>query len=126
MRLLLDTHIFLWSISDDERLSRKARSKIMQAADVYVSSASIWEVAIKVKLGKLQADVLKLVEAITSSGFVELPVTAYHAATVATLADLHRDPFDRILIAQALSEPLTLLTGDAQLKGYSDLVDFEE
>jgi PIN domain nuclease of toxin-antitoxin system len=126
MRILLDTHLFLWSIKNDRRLPKEARSKILNAMEVYVSSASIWEICIKIKLGKLdiQGTLSDVVEAIAQSGFCELPITAMHAAAVSTLADIHRDPFDRILIAQAISEPLTLLTADFQLKGYSDLVYF--
>jgi PIN domain nuclease of toxin-antitoxin system len=123
VRLLLDTHIFLWSIKDDRRLSKITRLKILHASDVYISSASIWEVAIKIKLKKLDADIDQIVDAIPESGFVELPITARHAATVCRLSDIHRDPFDRILIAQAISEPLTFLTADAELKNYSDLVE---
>lgn len=123
MRLLLDTHIFLWCIKDDRQLSRIVKSKILQATDVYVSSASIWEAAIKIKLKKLDADLNHLIEEITGSGFLELPITARHAAAVAQLPDIHRDPFDRILVAQAICEPLTFLTADAILKDYSELVE---
>jgi PIN domain nuclease of toxin-antitoxin system len=122
MRLLLDTHVFLWAIKNDRRLSKATRSKILNASDVYVSAASIWEVTIKVKLKKLDADVDQIVDAISESGFVELPVIARHAAAVCHLPDIHRDPFDRILIAQAISEPLTFLTADLTLKDYSELV----
>lgn len=122
MRLLLDTHIFLWWIKGDKKLPKPIKSKIETASEVYISSASIWESVIKIKLKKLDADVNQLVEAISASGFIELPITAAHAAAVSNLPDLHRDPFDRILIAQAISEPLTLLTVDGQLKGYSELV----
>ena len=123
MRLLLDTHIFLWYIKGDSKLPKPVLSKILQASEVYISSASIWESTIKIKLGKLDADVNQIVEAIIESGFLELPITAIHAATVANLPDIHRDPFDRILIAQAISEPLTFLTADLQLKKYSELVE---
>lgn len=123
MRLLLDTHIFLWCIKDDARLSKSIRSKILHASEVYVSSASIWESTIKIKLKKLDGDVNEIVEAIVDSGFIELPITALHAAAVAALPDIHRDPFDRVLIAQAISEPLTFLTADTQLKNYSELVE---
>lgn len=123
MRLLLDTHIFLWAIKNDRRLSKTIRSRILNASDVYISSASIWEVVIKVKLKKLDANVDLIMGAISESGFTELPVTARHAAAVSHLSDIHRDPFDRILIAQAISEPLTFLTADAGLKDYSDLVE---
>lgn len=123
MRLLLDTHIFLWAIKNDRRLSKATRSKILNASDVFVSSASIWEAAIKAKLKKLDADMDQIVDAISESGFVELSITARHAATVCRLSDIHRDPFDRILIAQAISEPLTFITADTALKNYSDLVE---
>ena len=123
MRLLLDTHVFIWCIKNDRRLSKVARSKILHASDVYVSSASIWEAAIKIKLKKLEIDLDQMIEAITASGFLELPITAHHASFVSRLSAIHRDPFDRILIAQAISEPLTFLTADSMLEGYSDLVE---
>jgi PIN domain nuclease of toxin-antitoxin system len=122
VRLLLDTHLFLWSVTDSPRLSAEARSSILAADEVYVSAVSIWEVAMKAGLGKIQGDVRQLAEAIGGSGFVELPVTALHAATVAGLPPHHRDPFDRLLVAQAMTEPLILLTADAALLEYSDLV----
>jgi PIN domain nuclease of toxin-antitoxin system len=122
MRVLLDTHIFLWWLLDDPKLSEQARSLITSASDAYVSSASIWEATIKVGLGKLDVDLNALVSEIENSGFRELPVTARHAVGVRTLPDLHHDPFDRILIAQAVSEPLRFLTADSALAGYSELV----
>jgi len=126
MRLLLDTHIFLWCVKNDRKLSKIAQSKILDASEVYVSSASIWELAIKIKLKRYEADIVQLVKAISASDFLELPVTIHHAAAVYQLKDYHRDPFDRILIAQAICEPLTLLTADAELKKYSDLVEVIE
>ena len=122
MRILLDTHVFLWYTKADRKLSTKSRSMIQNAIEVYVSSASIWEAAIKVRLGKLDVKIDDLVKAISSSGFLELPITAEHAAAVDRLSDLHRDPFDRILLAQAITEPLTFLTADEILKDYSRLV----
>ena len=124
MRLLLDTHIFFWIIKDDRRLSKLARNKILQGTEIYVSSASIWELAIKIKLKKIDADIKKLTEAIVESNFRELPVTVQHAAALMQLPNIHRDPFDRILIAQAISEPLTFLTADEELQKYSELVEF--
>jgi PIN domain nuclease of toxin-antitoxin system len=123
MRLLLDTHVFLWCVKDDRRLTQAARALLAGAAEIYVSSASIWEAAIKAKLGKLDADVDALVAAIADSGFLELPVSAKHAAAVSRLPDVHNDPFDRLLIAQAVSEPLRFLTADDVLGQYSDLVE---
>ena len=123
MRLLLDTHVFLWCVRDDRRLTKSIRALIAGANEVYVSGASIWEVAIKQRLGKLEVDIDQLVLAISRSGFIELPVTARHAAAVSRLPDLHRDPFDRLLVAQALSEPLRFLTADSALQQYSNLVE---
>jgi PIN domain nuclease of toxin-antitoxin system len=122
MRLLLDTHIFLWAVAGSPRLKRATRRFIESAEQVHVSAASIWEVAIKARLGKLEADPNALVAAIESSGFIELPVRTTHAAGVSGLPLHHKDPFDRILVAQAMAEPLKLLTADAVLAQYSDLV----
>jgi PIN domain nuclease of toxin-antitoxin system len=119
---LLDTPIFLWYLADSRRLASAARSRIARADAVFVSAASIWEAAIKIGIGKLAAAPDDLIAGIAASGFVELPVTAHHAARVATLPDHHRDPFDRLLVAQALHEPLHLLTADPVLARYSDLV----
>ena len=124
MRLLLDTHIFLWCVNDDRRLTKAARALLSGATEIYVSSGTIWEAFIKSKLGKLDVDIDALVSSIADSGFVELPVTAKHAAAVGKLPDVHGDPFDRLLIAQALSEPLRFLTADKLLCQYSDLVEF--
>lgn len=123
MRLLLDTHVYLWYLVDSPKLSRTARATIATADEVFVSAASIWEATIKAGLGKVKADLPLLVEGIEASGFSELPVTAAHAAAVAQLRPLHRDPFDRLLVAQAIFEPLRLLTADPVLVEYSDLVD---
>ena len=122
MRLLLDTHIYIWAVAGNRRLSASARRMIVDANDVFVSAASIWEAAIKTGLGKLDADPDLLASEIARSGFIELPVRAAHAAMVRKLPDIHRDPFDRLLIAQALVEPLRLLTSDESLAAYSDLV----
>lgn len=123
MRILLDTHIYLWWLQDHPHLSTAARARIMSATDVYVSSASIWEASIKAGIGKLDVDIDQLVAEIENSGFRALPVSARHAAMVTRLPDIHRDPFDRMLVAQALCEPLRLLTADSILRGYSELVE---
>jgi len=122
MRLLLDTHIFLWAVAGSRLLKAPARRLIESADEVYVSAASIWEVAIKARLGKIEADPNELAAAIEASGFLELPVSAAHAAGVAQLELHHNDPFDRLLIAQALAEPLKLITVDEVLAKYSDVV----
>lgn len=122
MRVLLDTHLFLWTVGVSSRLTPSSRAAIEGADEVYVSAASLWEIAIKAGTGKLQADVSRLIAEVDASGFLELHVTAEHAAFVAQLPPHHRDPFDRLLIAQAMAEPLVLLTADAQLAPYTDLV----
>lgn len=122
MRLLLDTHIYLWSVSGSQNLSKKAKSLIIDADEVFVSSASIWEASIKASLGKLDVDIEQLVMEIEASGFQTLSVTTTHAARVRQLPDIHRDPFDRLLISQAQCEPLQLLTADKHLSQYSELV----
>ena len=123
MRVLLDTHVYLWWLQDHPKLSKAGRDRIVAASEVYVSSASIWEATIKAGIGKLEVDVKQLVAEIESNGFQELSISARHAATVALLPDIHRDPFDRMLVAQALCEPLRLLTVDGILTGYSELVE---
>jgi PIN domain nuclease of toxin-antitoxin system len=122
MRILLDTHVFLWWLADDPKLSSGARERIIAATEVFVSIASIWEASIKAGLGKLEVDIDRLVSEIGGNGFRELPVTAQHAAAVRRLPEMHRDPFDRMLVAQSLSEPLRLLTADRMLSAYSELV----
>jgi PIN domain nuclease of toxin-antitoxin system len=122
MRILLDTHVFLWYIKADRKLTAKSKAMIQNAIEVYVSSASIWEATIKVRIGKLDVEIDDLISAISSSGFLELLITAEHAAATNRLSDLHRDPFDRILLAQAITEPLIFLTADVLLKDYSKLV----
>ena len=123
MRILLDTHVFLWWLNDDKKLSLQGRQLIISATEVYVSSASIWEAAIKAGIGKLEVDIDQLVVEIKGSGFKELPISAVHAAMVKNLPEVHRDPFDRILVAQALAEPLRLITSDGILKSYPALVE---
>jgi len=122
MRLLLDTHIFFWWFSESARISPKAFKTISEAEVVFVSSASIWEISIKARLGKIDADPQRLFDQMIVYGFRELPVWSKHAMLVAKLPMHHADPFDRLLIAQAISEPLHLVTVDTQLQPYSELV----
>lgn len=122
MQVLLDTHLFIWWLKDDPQLSKKARTAITNADIVYISSVSIWEAGIKIQLGKLDADIYELLDAIENEGFTELPLLAKQTAIVTELPLIHRDPFDRMLIAQTISEPLRLLTSDEILKDYSELV----
>ena len=122
MRLLLDTHIFLWLATDDREASKTLRAQVESASEVYVSAASVWEVAIKSALDKLDGDPENFHRAIDAFGFRELAITGMHTLAVARLPPIHRDPFDRLLIAQAMTEPLLLLTADETLAAYSDLV----
>lgn len=122
MQILLDTHVYLWWLANSPRLGQEASEIIATADSVYISSASIWEAAIKTTTGKLEADIDELCEQIHGSGFVELPVTLRHAAASARLPLLHKDPFDRMLVAQAQTEPLHLLTADHKLAAYGSLV----
>ncbi|MGA8146715.1 MAG: type II toxin-antitoxin system VapC family toxin [Gallionellaceae bacterium] len=123
MRLLLDTHIFLWYLAASRKLPKPVFNRIEIADVVFVSAASIWEAGIKIRQGRLQASTNDLIAGIASSGFIELPITARHSAQAASLPEYHRDPFDRMLIAQAMSEPLKLLTADGLLRQYSELVE---
>src|SRR5690242_6536399 len=123
MRLLLDTHILLWWLSDDAALPERADALIVDPAnEVFVSPLSLWEIAIKARLGKITADVAEIRTAALASGFTELPFTLEHAVAVADLPDHHRDPFDRALIAQARVEPLHLITHDQIVATYSGYV----
>ena len=118
MNLLLDTHILLWWLADDPGLSEKQRSAIADPANVvYVSAASAWEIAIKKALGKLIAPD-DLGAALIASELEQLPITVAHAEAVGGLPPHHRDPFDRMLIAQAEVENLTVVTGDPVFAKY--------
>ncbi len=122
MRLLLDTQVYLWFLANSPKLSKGARAMIAGADEVFVSAASIWEVSIKAGIGKLRVAPDDLVAGIAASGFAELPVLSRHAAAVSALPPHHRDPFDRLLIAQAMQEPMRLLTADGLLRKYSDMI----
>jgi PIN domain nuclease of toxin-antitoxin system len=121
-RILLDTHLLLWAVAEPRKLPPGARGRI-EEADVFVSAASLWEVSIKAALGKLAADPAELLAEIEPAGFTLLPITGEHAAAVAKLPAVHADPFDRMLVAQAKTEPLLLLTNDAVLAAYGDCVE---
>lgn len=124
MRILLDTHVFIWAVTDSRRLSKEARTIMRGATEVFVSAASIWEIAIKSAIGKIKADADEMTRAIAASGFVELPIAAVHAAQVARLPlfNDHKNPFDQLLVAQSIVEPLVLLTVDPKVAAYGGLI----
>lgn len=117
MNLLLDTHILLWWLSGNKRLPSAARKAIADSARAYVSAATVWEIAIKVALGKLEfrGD---MAQQLALNNLLPLAVTLLHALTAGALPMHHSDPFDRMIIAQAKIESLTLLTHDARLRDY--------
>lgn len=117
MSLLLDTHVVLWWLTDDPTLADEIKDRLDREPDVYVSAATIWEVAIKQAIGKL-SEPPRLPERIRDSGFTPLPISSEHAITAGRLPMIHRDPFDRMLVAQAQCEDLTLVTRDANCQKY--------
>lgn len=118
-RLLLDTHVWLWWQLDHPRLGTAARAVIATASEVRLSAASVWEMSIKSALGKLSLPKgARILRELELDGFVPLPIELEHAVRVADLPALHRDPFDRMLVAQAMLEGLTLVTADPQLGKY--------
>lgn len=123
MRLLLDTHVLLWTLGGSPRIEPLRERILSTETEVFISVASLWEIAIKSGLGRLETNVSDIRKAIEDSGFVELPVMGHHTEQLARLALLHRDPFDRLLVAQAISEPMHLLTADKILLDYSELVE---
>lgn len=117
-RLLLDTHVLLWWLSDDSQLGEKTRRAISNPRNqVYVSAASTWEISIKKTMGKLSApdDMDAIVE---DEGFDKLPITLFHGEQAGLLPEHHKDPFDRMLIAQAQSEGLIIVTNDEKITQY--------
>lgn len=126
MKLLLDTHLLLWAAGEPDKLSERARTLIDDQNNVLVfSAASLWEVTIKVGLGRadFQVDPYLLRRGLLENGYEELPITSQHALAVRQLPDVHRDPFDRILVAQAMVEGLLLLTHDPLVQAYPGPVE---
>ena len=124
MRLLLDTHVLLWWLADDRKLSKDARATIADPNhQVLVSAASVWEVAIKAALKRVEIELDDLEEGILKSGFEPLAIAMRHAVRVGGLPDVHRDPFDRMLVAQAGVEELRLVTHDRVFERYGLAAD---
>lgn len=117
MRLLIDTHVLLWSLAAPERLGADL-VRMLDESDVFVSAASLWEIGIKAALGKLDARPREVLAAIEPAGFALLDVRAVHAVGVGDLPMHHRDPFDRLLISQALAESMEFATFDDALVAY--------
>ena len=118
-RLLLDTHALIWVLSNPRRLPARVANSIRDAeTDVYVSPASTWEIAIKAALRKIDADVAAVVRAMREADFEELPIAIPHTVRLRSLPAHHRDPFDRLLVAQAVEERLTIVTHDPLIARY--------
>jgi PIN domain nuclease of toxin-antitoxin system len=125
MRILLDTHVLIWALIEPQRLASPTRRLLEDSEnEILFSAASIWEIAIKVSLGRadFQIDPSEIVDSAVASGFTELPIRSQAALHVTGLPQHHRDPFDRLLIAQAMTEPALLYTADRQLERYSELI----
>ncbi len=119
MRLLLDTHALLWWLADDDQLGPQARGLIEDPVnDILVSVVSLWEIVVKVRIGKLEADIGEVVDAIPREGFALLDISTAHLLTLARLPMHHRDPFDHLLIAQAIEEDATLISEDRNANRY--------
>lgn len=125
MRLLLDTQLILWWLNGDRALPAEAIIRVRQpGAMVFVSKASLWEMAIKAAIGKLNADIRQIAAAIPANGFRWLEIEPDHIVRLVSLPlyEDHKDPFDRLLLAQCLAEPLLMLTADAKLSRYGPTV----
>jgi PIN domain nuclease of toxin-antitoxin system len=125
LNLLLDTHVALWAITDSPKLPLKARELIdSPKTNVWISTASIWEIAIKYSLGRGDMPISgqTALRYFSESGYRQLPIEAEHAVAIEDLPAHHSDPFDRILVAQALVEPMRLMTHDATVALYSDTI----
>lgn len=125
MNLLLDTHVLIWWATDDLALAKECRALLADPGnEVYYSSIAIWEVAIKHGLGKLAVTADLLHETSSQAGLKELPFAARHAAAIKSLPPIHRDPFDRAMVAQAMIEPMVLVSQDHNIRRYPLPVQF--
>jgi PIN domain nuclease of toxin-antitoxin system len=125
MKLLLDTHLLLWAAGEPKRLSVKARKLINDPeSELFFSAASLWEIAIKRGLGRddFKVDARLLRRGLLDNGYRELPIGSEHAVAIDSLPPIHKDPFDRMLVAQATVEGITLLTSDAMVAQYPGAV----
>ena len=119
MKRLLDTHALLWWLADDDQLGGKARALIADPAnDILVSIVSLWEIAVKVRVGKLRADIEEVMDAVQREGFTVLDIGTAHLVTLVGLPMHHGDPFDHLLIAQAMTEGATIMSEDRNVGRY--------
>ncbi len=118
MNILLDTHILLWSIQDSPKVPHQIRKAMINADRIFVSVASLWECAIKISSKKLEIDFEKLIKAIEESGYEILPIKPSHLSKLIELPPHHKDPFDRLLVAQSMAEPLRLQSHDDMVLHY--------
>jgi PIN domain nuclease of toxin-antitoxin system len=126
VKLLLDTHILLWWVAGDRKLPRSLRDRITSAEnDVFVSAATFWEIAIKMRLGRIDIDLEELRTAVNADGFRELPVQIAHTLRLQELPEHHRDPFDRLLIAQSIADGQRLVTRDESILAYTGVAGFD-
>lgn len=126
MKLLLDTHILVWWVAGDRKLPKSLRDRIAAAEnDVWVSAATFWELSIKLRLGRIAIDLEELRKATNADGFSELSVQIAHTLRLPTLPDHHKDPFDRLLIAQSIVDGLRLVTRDEAILAYTGLAGFD-
>jgi len=120
VKVLLDTHVFLWALTKSEKLTKKAANLITNPENqVLISAATLWEVAIKKSIGRIEFVPEQLIDYIHKSGYEQLPVTFDHCTVLADLPLHHRDPFDRMLVAQSIFEPAVLVTHDQTLSQYN-------
>ncbi|MDR1241946.1 MAG: type II toxin-antitoxin system VapC family toxin [Deltaproteobacteria bacterium] len=122
MRILLDTNALLWALANAPRIAPVKELLLDDGNEVFVSTVSWWEIAIKTRIGKLNASLPELRATALESGFLELPLLGSHAEMLATIPRHHNDPFDHMLVAQAMAEPMRLITGDNVLSQYTALV----
>ncbi len=121
MKVLLDTHLLLWSLYQPRKVTRQARA-LMARSEVFVSVASLWEMSIKSAIGKLKVNASEVLDVLEPTGFELMSIEAAHVLEAGQLPDLHQDPFDRVLVAQAKVENMTLLTNDEKLGEYGAVV----
>ncbi len=120
MKLLLDTHVLLWGLTDDFRLGVNARHLIVDPAnEVLVSVVSLWEIAVKIRVGKIDADVAEIAREAANASMALLGISLAHLAVLKQLPSHHRDPFDHLLIAQAIAEDATFVSDDRHVSRYS-------